>query len=81
MKFFLTLGAAGGFGLAFVSSLHAGNEVAFALRDGAIGLAIGAVLLRFLHSVLFSSLVAHVSAQKAEAEARRLQSDEPPAAS
>ena len=76
MKFFLTLGAAGGFCLAFFSSLHADNPAAFALRDGAIGCLVGAALLRFFHAMLFSSIRHHLQSQNAAAAARRLQSEQ-----
>ena len=52
MKHFQLIGGFCGFVLAFGGSLTAGNEVAIALRDGAIGCLCGALLLRAFHSVL-----------------------------
>lgn len=52
MKYFQLIGGFCGFVLAFCSSLSAGNEIAIALRDGAVGCVCGAVLLRGFHSVL-----------------------------
>jgi hypothetical protein len=52
MKFFLSLGGSIGFLGVFFSALHAGNEVGFALRDGAIGCLLGAFLMRGFHRVM-----------------------------
>ena len=52
MKFFLSLGGSIGFLGAFFSSLHAGSEVGFALRNGAIGCLLGAFLMRGFHHVM-----------------------------
>jgi hypothetical protein len=52
MKHFQLVGGFCGFVLAFCGSLSAGNEVAIALRDGAIGCLAGALLFRGFHSVL-----------------------------
>lgn len=52
MKFFLSLGGSIGFLGAFFSSLHAGSEVGFALRDGAVGCLLGAFLMRGFHHVM-----------------------------
>lgn len=52
MKFFLSLGGSIGFLAAFFSALHAGSEVGFALRDGAIGCLAGAFLMRGFHYVM-----------------------------
>jgi len=51
MKFFLSLGGSVGFVAAFLSALHAGGALGFALRDGAIGCLAGAFLLRGFHYV------------------------------
>lgn len=54
MKFFLALGGSIGFLGTFFSSLHAGSEIGFALRDGAVGCLLGALLMRgFRHVVVF----------------------------
>ena len=52
MKHFQLIGGFIGFVLAFGGSLSAGNEIAIALRDGAIGCVAGALLLRGFHAVL-----------------------------
>jgi len=52
MKHFQLIGGFCGFVLAFCSSISAGNEVAIALRDGAVGCICGALLFRAFHSVL-----------------------------
>jgi len=52
MKYFQLVGGFFGFVLALFSSLSAGNEVAIALRDGAVGCLCGALLFRGFHSVL-----------------------------
>jgi hypothetical protein len=52
MKFFLSLGGSIGFLGVFFSSLHAGNEIGFALRNGAIGCLAGAFLMRGFHRVM-----------------------------
>ena len=52
MKYFQLIGGFFGFVLAFVSSLSTGNEIAIALRDGAVGCLCGALLLRGFHSVI-----------------------------
>jgi hypothetical protein len=52
MKYFQLIGGFCGFILAFASSLSTGNEIAIALRDGAVGCLCGAILLRGFHSVL-----------------------------
>jgi hypothetical protein len=52
MKFFLTLGGSIGFLTIFFTELHAGNEIGFALRDGALGCLAGAFLLRGFHYVM-----------------------------
>ena len=52
MKYFQLIGGFSGFILAFGSSLSTGNEIAIALRDGAVGCLCGAILLRGCHSVL-----------------------------
>jgi hypothetical protein len=52
MKHFQLVGGFCGFVLAFCSSISAGNEVAIALRDAAVGCLCGAILFRGFHSVL-----------------------------
>jgi len=52
MKYFQLIGGFSGFVLAMGSSLCAGNEIAIALRDGAVGCVCGAILLRLFHLVL-----------------------------
>jgi hypothetical protein len=52
MKYFQLIGGFCGFVLAMGSSLSAGNEIAIALRDGAVGCVCGAILLRTFHCVL-----------------------------
>jgi hypothetical protein len=52
MKFFLSLGGSIGFFAAFFSALHAGSEIGFALRDGAIGCLAGALLMRGFHYIM-----------------------------
>jgi hypothetical protein len=52
MKHFQLTGGFCGFVLALCGSISAGNEVAIALRDGAIGCVCGALLLRGFHSVV-----------------------------
>jgi len=52
MKYFQLIGGFCGFVLALASSLSAGNEVAIALRDGAVGCLCGALLMRGFHTVL-----------------------------
>jgi hypothetical protein len=56
MKFFILLGGSLGFLAAFSSALHAGSEIGFALRDGAIGCLCGALLLRGFHFVMMSCI-------------------------
>jgi hypothetical protein len=56
MKFFLSLGGSIGFLGAFFSSLHAGNQLGFALRDGAVGCLLGSLLLRGFHWVMIFCL-------------------------
>jgi len=45
MKYYLVIGGFLGCFLAFSSSLMAGNEIGFSLRNGAIGCLIGAILM------------------------------------
>jgi hypothetical protein len=52
MKYFQLIGGFCGFILAFASSISAGNEVAIALRDGAVGCVCGALMLRGFHAAL-----------------------------
>ena len=52
MKYFQLVGGFCGFVLAFFSSISAGNEIAIALRDGAVGCLCGALLFRGFHAVL-----------------------------
>jgi hypothetical protein len=60
MRFFITIGGSLGFALTLFSSLHAGNAPAFALRDGAIGCIVGAVLLRGAHWAFIKSIQSFV---------------------
>ena len=70
MKYYLVLGGFLGCFLAFSSSLLAGNEIGFSLRNGAIGCLAGAILLKGFYSVLLSS-IRSMSLEKArEAHAR-----------
>lgn len=71
MKFFLLLGGTLGFFITFVASLHSANSPSFALRDGAVGCFIGAILFRILHSVVSQSLKGHNAAQLARQEEDR----------
>lgn len=71
MKFFVLLGGSSGFVLSFVSSLHAGNAPAYALRDGAVGCLVGALFLRGLHFVIFASIRSHLTESAAAAQAAR----------
>lgn len=52
MKYFQLIGGLCGFILALASSISAGNEIAIAVRDGAIGCLCGALMLRGFHAVL-----------------------------
>ena len=56
MKYFLVLGGFLGCSLAFASALAAGNGIDIALRNGAIGCLVGAVLLKGFYSVLLASI-------------------------
>ena len=63
MKFFLSLGGATGFLAAFFSALHAGSQLGYALRDGAMGCLAGAFILRAFYSVLLFCLKSLVQEQ------------------
>lgn len=76
MKHFFLLGGFLGCFLAFSSALAAGNGIAPALRNGAIGCLAGAVLLKGFHFAMVSC----VRSMAAEKEAARM-SDEAAAAS
>jgi len=52
MKYFQLIGGFCGFVLGLFGSLSAGNEVAIALRDAAVGCLCGALLFRGFHAVL-----------------------------
>lgn len=69
MKFFLLLGGFLGFVLALLASWHAGNSPASALRDGSIGCLTGALLLRGLHVVFFTTVRNHVITEIVRARA------------
>ena len=56
MKFFLLLGGSIGFAATFLSALHAGAQVGFALVTGALGCLGGAALFRGFHFVMMSCL-------------------------
>jgi len=61
MKFFLLIGGFCGFALTFAASLHADNELSYALRDGAIGCFGGALIFRGLHFVVLLSIRDHIA--------------------
>lgn len=65
MKYFLVLGGFIGCFIAFSTSLMAGNEIGYALRNGAIGCLAGAVLLKGFYAALLSSVQA-MSLEKAK---------------
>jgi len=65
MKYYLVIGGFLGCFLAFSSSLMAGNEIGFSLRNGAIGCLIGAILMKGFYSALLSSIRA-MSLEKAK---------------
>jgi len=69
MRFFLLLGGFGGFALAGAGSLFAGNEPAFAVRDGAIGCLAGALLMRGMHFVFLRTIRSHLAERAASAQA------------
>lgn len=51
-RFMLAIGGFVGFGGSFLSALHvAGDDIAFALMRGSIGMIVGVVLVKFLISV------------------------------
>jgi len=56
MKFFLLIGGVCGFLLAFGGGLAAGNEIMIALRDGAIGCMVGALLMKGFSAVFVMSV-------------------------
>ena len=66
MRFFLTIGGCTGFAISLLSSLHAGNGPADALRDAAIGCVAGAALFRAAHWAFLTSIHSHVR-ERAEA--------------
>lgn len=63
MRFFITIGGATGFALALASSLHAGHAPAYALRDGAVGCIVGALLFRIVHRAFLTSLLTYLDAR------------------
>ena len=67
MKFFLLIGGFCGFVLTFVASLHAENELSFALRDAATGCFVGALIFRGLHLVVLASIRDHIAQLAARA--------------
>ena len=71
MKFFALFGGALAFLITFLASLDAGNEVAYALRDGAIGCFIGALMMRGFHKVLCASIRARVETRIEEVRKER----------
>ena len=71
MKFLTLFGGVVAFLVTFGSSLDAGNEVAYALRDGAIGCFIGALMMRGFHKVLVSSIRARVETRIVEVRKER----------
>lgn len=56
MKFFLLIGGGCGFLLGFSSGLFAGNEIMIAVRDGAVGCTVGALLMKGFSAVFIMSL-------------------------
>ncbi len=56
MKFFLLMGGTAGFLLAFAGGLMAGNEISIALREGALGCVVGAILMKGFHAVFMMCL-------------------------
>jgi hypothetical protein len=74
MKYFQLIGGFAGFVLAFASSLSTGNEIAIALRDGAVGCVVGALLMRGFFAALVWS-VRDVATERARirAESNRTQ--------
>ena len=75
MRFFITIGGATGFALALASSLHAGHAPAYALRDGAVGCIVGALLFRIVHRAFLTSLLTYLDAR---AEALKQTNPAPP---
>jgi hypothetical protein len=73
MKFLTLFGGALAFFLTFGASLHAGNEVSYALRDGAIGCFVGALMMRGLHKILVASIRSRVHARIEEVRLERKQ--------
>lgn len=61
MKYFQLIGGFSGFLLAFGSSISAGNDVAAAVRDGAVGCVCGGLLMRGFHTVLVWSVKDHAA--------------------
>ena len=75
MRFFITIGGATGFALALASSLHASHAPAYALRDGAVGCIVGALLFRIVHRAFLTSLLTYLDAR---AEALKQTNPAPP---
>jgi hypothetical protein len=65
MKFFLLIGGICGFLLSFGAGLFGGNEVMIALRDGAVGSMVGALMMRGFSSV-FLAAIRELAAQRAK---------------
>lgn len=77
MKFYLSLGGALGFLLAFSGSLLAGNDPVTALRDGAAGCVAGAMLLKFFRHILVAAVQAQVTQPVAAVEASAVSNGSP----
>ena len=71
MRLFLLIGGFGGFLLALGASFHAGNEAIYALRDGAVGCVIGAMILRGMYFVVMSNLRSRIIEQSLANKAKR----------
>ena len=56
MRLYLLTGGFGGFLIALGTSLHAGTEASYALRDGAVGCVTGALILRCMYLVVMASV-------------------------
>lgn len=71
MKYSTLAGGVAGFLLTLAASYHAGNEVAFALRDGAVGCLVGGFLMRGFHTILVQSVQARVQTRAEELRQER----------
>jgi hypothetical protein len=71
MKYSILIGGTIAFLVTFAASLHAGNEVAFALRDGAVGCLVGGFLMRGFYYILVQSVQTRVQARAEELRQER----------